>query len=85
MLTIGQISLVSETRAYCKVHWTRPGKMQGTCSFSVYIETRRGESWQARREKILVEARRTAEAFLMDSQISVMREDDGMISINAAL
>jgi hypothetical protein len=64
MPTVGQITLISDTTAYCKVSWSTATDGQGTCSFSVYIPSFRGESWQARRQKAVAEARRIAKTFL---------------------
>jgi hypothetical protein len=50
------------------VRFTGPGpeRPQGACSFSVYIETRRGEGWHMRRENALIQALQVARAFLVD-------------------
>jgi hypothetical protein len=39
MPRIGQISLVSNTSAYCRVDWDKTKEHRGSCSFSVYIPT----------------------------------------------
>jgi hypothetical protein len=64
MPRIGQITLVSDTSAYCKVYWGKTKDDRGSCSFSVYIPTFPGEAWQARKVKALAEARQVAEAFV---------------------
>ena len=68
MPRIGQITLVSDTSAYCKVYWGKTKDDRGSCSFSVYIPTFPGEAWQARKVKALAEARQVAEAFVQHAQ-----------------
>ncbi len=89
MPTIGQITLVSDTTAYCKVHWGKTNKARGSCSFAVYIPTFPGEGWQARRSKAIAEAIQIAEAFLHNDQAqrvqgSCQREPLHNLSVSAS-
>jgi len=74
MPSVGQITLITEDTAYCRVIWGKPKSAQGTCTFSVQIPTFRGENWKARREKAIAEARRVAEAFLALTQEDALEE-----------
>lgn len=74
MPRIGQITLVSDTSAYCKVYWGKTKEHRSSCSFSVYIPTFPGEGWQVRKLKALAEALQVAEAFVQYAQA---RASDG--------
>jgi hypothetical protein len=74
MPRIGQITLVSDTSAYCKVYWDTTKEHRGSCAFSVYIPTFPGEGWQARKVKALAEALQVAAAFMEHAQV---RASDG--------
>lgn len=64
MLTVGQMTLITDTTAFCRVMWGRAKSDEGALSISVHIETTRGESWQSRKVKAIAEARRLAGRFL---------------------
>jgi hypothetical protein len=74
MPRVGQITLISDTTAYCKVSWSNAKTDRGTCSFGVYIPSYPGESWQVRRQKAVAEACRIARSFLETAQLA---EDSG--------
>jgi hypothetical protein len=63
-ISVGQSQLIDSETARCTVRWSHSSLRGMSCSFSVRIKTHVGESWLAREERAIAEARRFAQGFL---------------------